>query len=58
MLNLFTHNDMDHEANALQERDQAYPFVSFDTTGSRIALEDFSGKYILLDFWVSWCVPC
>ena len=28
------------------------------TTGSTISLEGFKGKYILLDFWAEWCVPC
>lgn len=33
-------------------------FVLEDTTGHAIGLKDFKGKFVLVDFWSSWCVPC
>ena len=29
-----------------------------DATGKLVSLDSFKGKYILIDFWGTWCVPC
>ncbi len=36
----------------------AFVFTSTDLRGSPLSLADYKGKYVLLDFWASWCVPC
>jgi len=37
---------------------QAHGFQFKDVTGKNHALADYKGKWVLVNFWATWCPPC
>src|SRR5690606_32548559 len=66
--NVDENNGQEEDEPSSQEEEDFYPdiavgklapdFTLADLEGKEVSLSDFRGKYVLINFWATWCQYC
>ena len=51
-------DDLQYMVDSLLIGAYAPNFIQSDSSGRLVSLKSFKGKYVFIDFWASWCIPC
>ncbi|MDD4820685.1 MAG: TlpA disulfide reductase family protein [Flavobacteriales bacterium] len=51
-------NTIDIAEKSVREGKELPDFTFVDTEGKNFSFSDYRGKWLLIDFWGSWCSPC